>query len=128
MYTKSSLNQACPNDWKVPTDDDFTQLETFLNNSVVCEPSNRYCDWLGWKGNNLKNKNNNLAKALQIPLAWNRDINNTSYKNRWDDAFLWTNTEVGNKLYVRWFYQDFSTIYRWLYGDNFAISVRCIKE
>lgn len=130
MYTKDTFTQACPVGWHIPTDDDFTQLETYLNDGVNCTDWgwSWYCDGLGWKWHNAQEDTQNLAKALKIPLAWNRNTDNTSYKNRWDDGFLWTSTAVDDRFYVRWFYQDFSTVHRWLYGDNFATSARCIKN
>ncbi len=130
MYTKYSFTQACPSGRSIPTDEDFSQLETYLNNGISCNnmSSSRYCNGLGWKWNNTQENTNNLAKALKVPLAWNRNNDNISYKNRGDDWFLWTRTAVDDKYYVRWFYQDFSTVFRGLYGGNFATTTRCIKK
>ncbi len=127
FYGISEFSSACPAGWSVPSDWDFLELE----NELWCtdsENSWQRCDWLGWKNNISKNKDNNVVKALQLSLSWWKNPSG-SYAARW---WLWiyaSTTSIESwKITIRSFFNNVSTINNFNLPDNSKYSVRCIKN
>jgi len=128
LYTyaqaSTTTNWACPSGWRLPTDAEWTALETKLNGGTVCRTADWWqCPWLWWSGNISKNTENNMIQALKIPLAGYRMTDGVTFSNRGYDAHLWSSGAS-----TRYFDWDIDTVYRYTYDTSYGFSVRCIKN
>ena len=127
FYGTSEFSSACPAGWSVPSHWDFLELE----NELWCTDSASTwwrCDWLGWNNNISKNKDNNVVKALQIPLSWWKNAWG-SYATRWSLWLYASKTSLESwKITVRSFSYNASTINNVSVADSWKFSVRCIKD
>ena len=123
-------NNACPTWWHLPTDLEWEKLETYLNWWTNCRNSTDWwlCDWLGWAWKSSKTDQNNIIKALKLPLAGFR--NGGTFNNRGNRTYLWSSTEF-DSTFARsrrldrgdsYVYRDFRK------KSAYGFSVRCIKD
>lgn len=115
---------ACPSDWHLPSDAEWTALETYLNEGNVCRTADWWeCNWLWWLWNAWKATNTNIVKELKIPLAGARSTGGDMFYSRGYIAFLWSlgasarHVDSGNR-----------TVYRYTLDTSYGFSVRCIKN
>lgn len=130
LYTwEDAVNTACPSWWRVPTDEDWTTLSTYLNSGTECEWWIWWqCDGLWWKEHNTQNDTNNLVNALKIPLAGYRHSDGTTFYDRGSYINLWTSTPSNTTAYYRHMYWYFTWIYRNTSDQSHGYSVRCIRN
>ena len=116
--------------YHLPNDNEWEILETTLNWGVNCRNSTdwRLCNWLGWKSSTTKTINNNIVKALKLPLAWGFYIGGAQFANRGKLIELWASTDIGTDAYTRVFLWSLLWIERRLHGKTYWSSVRCIKD
>lgn len=126
-----NTNCPCPDWWHIPTDTEFEILETTLNSWTNCRNTTdwRLCDWLGWSWSTLKAINNNIVKALKLPLAGSWSWG--SYIYRGFHANLWSSTIVSASTNARGRY--LSRNYTWVNRSYWAqstngFSIRCIRD
>lgn len=110
---------ACPSGWSLPTDEEWTALETYLYGSD-CREIN--CPWLWWKRDSTQNANNNIVEALKIPLAGYRYPVGT-FIYRGNSAHLWSSGAS-----TRYFIWIINTVGRDTNDTSYGFSVRCIKD
>ena len=131
LYTwEQANNSACPAGWSVPSDEQWENLETYLNGWTNCRNVTDWwqCDGLWWNGHNAKTHTNNLANVLKIPLAGHRDTDGSTFSNRGDSTHLWSSTSSSTNAYRRTLHWNYSTVYRDTLSQVRGFSVRCIKD
>jgi uncharacterized protein (TIGR02145 family) len=123
LYNWETALRICPNGWRLPTDNDWKQLEMHLGMSSE-DVENMY-----WRGNNegtqLQKSSNSGFSAL---LGGRRDSNaNFGYEGTY--GYYWTATEYGSSnAWYRLLYSGNALIYRFRTNKNAGYSVRCIKN
>lgn len=126
-------NFICPAGWSVPTDDDWCEMTTYLDNSVDCNSYSYSGTDIGTQlkspsGWNLGGNGSNSSGFKALP-GGGYDIQLNSYGGIGEEALFWTRTPA--------LPSDFAW-YRSLWGGNEQIwrnvndktdkySVRCIK-
>lgn len=133
LYDWNTARNACPAGWRLPTDDDWKQLELYLG-----MPSSSVND-IGWRGTNQGGR-------LKSTGSWESPntgaINNTGFSalpagNRYASGsyydvrkigFWWTATDDGNQAWYRSLSHSMNTINRNKFDKTGAFSVRCIKN
>jgi len=131
LYTWDTAQIACPEGWRLPSDDDWKVLEIQLGMSedVANEED--------WRGTNEGNK-------LKSISGWNNNGNGTnssgfnglpggfyglSYNSIGDLAGWWTSTEKSNTgAWERGLDYNSSKVFRFDPPKTFRLSVRCIKN
>lgn len=126
LYTYAAAKSVCPTGWHLPTDAEWSTLETFISND-------------GHSGTE--------GTALKTTSGWYLDSNGTDYYGfsglpsgyrRYDDGtfynagksgYLWSSTEVDSsrtyRRYLRYFDTSFS---RTSYFKSNGFSVRCLMD
>ena len=114
---------ACPSGWHLPTDAEWTALETKLKGSVCRTADWWQCEWLWWLWNASKNSSNNIIQALKIPLAGFRSSDGVTFYNRGNNARLWSSDQS-----TRYFDSGYGTVLRGTTDAADGFSVRCVKD
>jgi len=130
LYLWNNSPSACPEWWRVPSDDDFKNLERYLGCSEwdINGTMGIRCSWLWWIWHTSKNKQNNITQALILPSSWIRSLNQT-FVNRGRDASFFTSTSSWtNMAYGRIINWLNDSITRGIYDTWFAAAIRCIKN
>ena len=134
----SGVQGICPTGWHVPSDAEWTQLTDYVSSQSVY-----ICG----------SANNNIAKALASKTGWlsstyNCDVGYTpsnnnatgfsalpaggyysSYSNFGNSATFWSTTQyVGNYVYYRYLYNQYSYVTRDTHFKDRGFSVRCVKN
>lgn len=124
LYTYAQATWwACPSGWHLPSDAEWTALETYLYKSVCRTVDWWQCAWLWWAWNASAEANTNIVKELKIPLAGGRNIDGVAFINRGEDARLWSSGPS-----TRHFHWNSVTVLRYTYDTSYGFSVRCIKD
>ena len=135
-YTWTEAKAACPEGWRLPTDADWTALAdgaapgadiTGLAGKLM---GNFYFNdtrlWPYWREVNITD-----ALKLSVMPAGYAVVGEGKYSftGAAEYAVFWTADESGDQAAVRYIYQDKETVFRTLmYKNDFAASVRCVKE
>ncbi len=126
----------CPSGWRVPSDDDFKELELFLGFSPDEVHSNggRFSGHGGeFKVTSLQywNSPNEGASNLNGFSAVGHGVRNAlsgSFLHRKVNGAIWTSTSNGGVSYwFRSFHYWFNVVYRNSAETNSGLAVRCIK-
>lgn len=123
LYTFKGAKKACPDGWKLPTDQDWRELEKTLG---MAEKTTLQTGFRGSnEGNKLKKNGNTGFNAL---LGGWRNMEG-DFKEKGETGVYWTAT-TQNKLYIwiRGFSKAHSKICRRAMGKTLGFSVRCVKE
>jgi uncharacterized protein (TIGR02145 family) len=143
-------NKICPEGFHVPTEDEWTQLEIYLQNhnynfnGVIDNDTDRFT-------------NNNIAKALASTSNWmgsdyEGSVGNTDYQmfrnksgfsaipsgyrnydgtyhDRGYAVYWWTSTEYStNTAWNRYLAYDYSNVFRMNYLKNIGFSICCVMD
>lgn len=125
-YVVQDSRKICPSGWHVPTDAEWTILETYLGGNLVA-------------GGNLKESGNthwvepyntdatNISQFTALPAGYRDETGGFSYSGNY--AYFWTSTE-GNasKAWARSIYVDSEALTRTDYSKKDGFSVRCLKD
>ena len=129
LYAFDDAESACPVWRKLPSDQDWSDLSTYINNSVVCDETTWWqCSGLWWKDHNKKDDTQSVASVLKIPLSWYRSTNGTTYYYRGYGTGLWSSTVEEWLSYYRYFRWNHDGILRTSNNPLYWFSVRCIKD
>ena len=134
LYIWNNASTACISWRKVPSDEDWYNLEVELGSTDRSTNGNYswirdwwYSGGLWWFWHSSKNNTNSLVQALKIPLAWYLYTDNYYYE-RWLAAIYWTSTDSwwnAYRRYVRWVW---TSVNRDLRSKSSWYSVRCLKN
>lgn len=131
LYTWDTAQIACPEGWRLPSDDDWKILEIQLGMSEIAANEE------SWRGTIEGDKMKSLS-------GWNNDGNGTNssgfnglpggfyglgYNSIGDIAGWWTSTEKSNTTaWERGLDYNSSQVFRFDPPKTFRLSVRCIKN
>lgn len=123
LYTWPAAKKACPDGWRLPTDNDWKELEKTLG--MTDTEINKNLAWRGTnQGTQLKENGSSGFNALMSGVRSNFG----GYALNQKGTTFWTSTEVTpTTAYHRTLYSNETGIHR---GDAFkgdGVSVRCIK-
>jgi len=130
LYTWDAAQEACPEGWSLPSDDDWKALEMGLGMSQAVADEDL---WRGTQGDKMKstsgwNDNGNGTNSsgfTGLPGGYYSD----SYSLVGDNSNWWTSSEASSSLaWQRGFNNLNSKILRFDPSKNFRLSVRCIKD
>jgi uncharacterized protein (TIGR02145 family) len=135
----TSSGGLAPNGWRIPTDDDWKELEKHLGMSA------NEADKLTWRGTNEADK-----LKIEGPLGWTESDNvwgtNESgfmalagscrlpngtygYPGLFATGFWWTATEHNSaESYYRYLDYKESRVFRSYVSNKYGMSVRCVKN
>lgn len=122
LYTWEAAKNACPDGWKLPSDQDWMKLEKSLGmpESLLRETEHR-----GTIGTDLKQKGSVGFNGL---LGGWRDIHGDYYEMDVATVF-WTSTERSKvDAWGRGLEAGSPAIIRRTFGKTYGFSVRCIQE
>ncbi len=115
-----------PEGWHVPTDDEWTELETYLSNNGHS----------GTEGSTLKSSAGWVSGGdgtddygfTALPGGY-RDHTNGDYASVSLSGYFWSATEGNsNDAWARRLSYSQSSIYRNYYNKRFAFSIRCLRD
>ncbi len=132
LYAFNEAVDICPEEWRLPSDEDFKILETRLGMSK--EQINNF-EWRGenegsklasinlWKeGELIQNEEVGASGFNALPAGRHYDA---GFEGEKETAFFWTSDE---ELITRNLYYDLTGIRRYAYSENDMLSVRCIRR
>ena len=126
QYAEAEGSQGiCPTGWHIPTDEEWSQLETFLGGSTVAGGKMKEAGTLNWMAPNTGASN---ESGLTI-LPAGRSADNGEFWHAGEYAFIWSSTVESTlkSWYRRLQYFDAES-------NDFAgykemgLSIRCIKD
>ena len=135
LYTWEEASTLCPQGWRLPTDEDWQQLEMALGMSA------KEANEEGWRGENvatlLKEGNDGLGMNLQLSgCAWQSgSYGFTIYLTNINEfGYFWTATEKKDSglsvqtVYFRKIFATYSTVYRYTSPLDILMRVRCVRN
>ena len=133
LYSWEKAMEICPKKWRLPTDEEWEELATFISNDnggykKVVD------DWYG------------VGKHLKSTFGWNLVGNGTddygfngfpggvrtndgNFDAEFSIGYWWCFTQYSNEKAYYWYLKSWDTfLHRNYYAKTSAISVRCIKN
>jgi uncharacterized protein (TIGR02145 family) len=122
-YTVMDNRGLCPTGWHVPTDGEWTTLETFLGGSSVAGGALK--STTGWNAPNTGATNTSGFTAL--PCGF-RNFDG-GFHGVGNDGYWWSSSVAGSNIPWSWelYYTSVSAM-RFSHGQRFGFSVRCLKD
>lgn len=125
LYNWNAARIACPPGWHLPTDQEWSILETSLGGGSVAGGKLKEAGLLFWNTPNLGATN---EVFFNIRPGGVRSVANY-FAGVKDNGSFWTNSEESSgNSYVRVFAFDNSSCSKVYYGKGHGISVRCVKD
>lgn len=135
----SGVQGVCPTGWHVPSDAEWTELETYVGgqSQYLCNNDSSYiakalASTIGWSSctntcavGNTPGSNN--ATGFSAVPAGYRD--ESSYSTTGENASFWSSTENSSSIaYYRYLDYINADVYRTTYYKNDGFSVRCLRD
>jgi uncharacterized protein (TIGR02145 family) len=117
----------CPSGWHVPTDDEWSTLESYLNNVAPLGSVGGKMKSPGttlWSSESLGTNNSSGFSAL--PGGYR--ISDGSFSNVKSHAWFWSATEFGASAWRRGLTNISSNVFRNYNNKSTGASVRCLKD
>ena len=130
--TEEGVQGICPDDWHLPTDDEWKQLEMYLGMSQSEADANM---WRGTdEGEKLKSNNlwyngnsSNSSGFTALPGGFHNGNGSTGHLS--DFGMWWTSSEsYMSRPWYRNLRNDYEQVYRYYYDKRIGLSVRCIMD
>ena len=136
-YTVDDSRGVCPEDWHVPSDGDFMELEMYLGMGE--EEANT----TGWRGTNEGSK---LAGNSDLWSSGNLENNSEfgttgfngfpagfrgpggGYYNMGNSGDFWSSSESSSYAWSRKLHYSSSNVHRGYLKKNYGDSIRCLKD
>jgi uncharacterized protein (TIGR02145 family) len=137
LYNYEAAKIACPDEWHLPSDDEWEKLMEFISieNGKLSKNKN---DW-NFLGHILKDKN--TWSILKIEKELSRDnynfnvlpggcrFNNNIFQDEEKIAYFWSSTPSNSyNSFARYVHFKSHVLFRKRFSKDFGLSVRCIKD
>ena len=123
LYTWEAAQEACPEGWHLPSDEDWYHLAFHFGGNCKCGTFLKSDSTL-WKGKDHRGTNEGLFNALPSGLG---SKSGTYYRLRWI-AIFWSSDERDVDTAWDWKFKDRSELQRWFGSKQAKNSVRCVKD
>lgn len=135
LYTWEEANVAAPEGWRLPTDEDWQQLEETLGMSADVAQS------IGWRGKSVADllRQGEEGTGLNFQLSGCAKLGGSfginlylSYVNEF--GYFWTASKDENSssavenLFYRKIFNSYSSVYRGTVTSNFLMRIRCVRD
>ena len=119
---------ACPTGWHIPTDAEWTTLETVVGSYSYSVAGTKLKSTSGWNDDGDESGNGTDAYGFSaLPAGARYDDGNFSYVG--DDADFWSATEDGTGIaYYRYLYHFYAIMHTYYHNKKDAFSVRCVQD
>ncbi len=133
LYNWQAANSSCPPGWKLPSDQDWKNMEVALgmSQSDADKENWRHDGNVGYRMKSTsgwsQNGNGSNDSRFNILPSGFRDGDGT-YSYRGEEARFWTSTEgTGGDPWIRFLEYNDDGLYRSVRGPSRGMAVRCIK-
>jgi uncharacterized protein (TIGR02145 family) len=127
LYSYGAAMSACPEGWRLPTHNDWTNLEIAICTSSSCSNAFPYdVTTKGWRGTDegIALKGNSFGALM----TGYRDSNANDFSTLQNDTYFWTNVPaINSSAWYRYLDSSNSCIERSNLRQSYGFSVRCIK-
>lgn len=128
LYNWYSINtgKLAPIGWRIPTDDDWTVLTTFLGGDSVAGGKLKETGTKNWQNPNISASNETGFTA--IPGGY-RSADGYFSKNK-EFGYWWSSSEIMHSEYIwtRGIYNDYSNVFRGDVSKKVGFSIRCVRN
>jgi uncharacterized protein (TIGR02145 family) len=127
LYNWYAVNSAklCPAGWHVPSDKEWTILETYLGGSDVAGGKLKESGDAHWKSPNTDATNKSGFES--VPGGYRGDY--AIYLNMGEESIFWTSTlATSDQAIYRALNCNSSEVTKGTYSINWGASVRCVKD
>ena len=123
LYAWQTAMESCPVGWRIPTDLEWSQLENYLDNTIVDFNQTSY------RGTNIGSKLvKNQASSMNACFGGKRSTGG-QFIGIGTIGTYWTSTQSdGSKIWYRQIQKNLPQIIRFNSEANVGYSVRCIKN
>lgn len=127
LYTYAASLDVCPAGWHLPTDAEWTELETYISNDGHSGDEGKALkEKSSWKSNG--NGTNNYGFSA-LGCGYRRNGGNGNFNHVNSRCFWWTNTTYSiSRAYGRNLMYNNTVIKQKNYSKSCGFSVRCIKN
>ncbi len=124
-YAVNDPRGLAPQGWHVPSDAEWTILETALGGSLVAGGKMKEAGTLNWTTPNTGGNNNSGFAGL--PGGYRNG--NGSFDFVGDGGYWWSSTEFNTAVaWFRYLYYNYGIIYRNYFSKYYGFSVRCLRD
>lgn len=138
--TTAGVRGICPTGWRLPTDNEWTILTTYVSSQSVYRCNNNpsyiaqsFAATTNWNtstitcavGNNLAANNATGFTALPTGIRYSNGL----FVSLGIDTYFWSSTGVGSSdALTRYLYDNYNDVRRGYYDKSYGFSVRCLKD
>lgn len=123
-YAATENNEICPAGWHVPTDAEWTAVETLLGGSYVAGGKMKEAGTEHWLYPNTGATNSSDFTGLPGGML---GISFT-FETLFENGLWWTSTSYGSNAWSRYFWYLFAGVDRNPTPKTIALSIRCMKD
>ena len=123
LYTYNTAIKSCPSGWRVPSDMEWSKLESFLDNTVID------LNQIGYRGTTIASKLvMSKPGSLKVKLGGKR-MSNGKFIGIEDIGSYWTSTKAEDvKVWNRQIQKNLPQIIRTKANEDEGNSLRCIRK
>jgi uncharacterized protein (TIGR02145 family) len=124
-YAINNVNQLCPEGWHVPTDAEWTEVETFLGGAAIAGGKMKEAGFMHWNSPNTGATNESGFTGLPGGML---GVNYT-FQTINENGLWWTSTSYNSSYaWSRYLWYLNSGVDRNPTPKTIGLSVRCIKD
>ena len=122
LYNWYSVNSTnlCPSGWRVPTDNEWTVLTTYLGGDAIAGGKLKETGTINWQSNTGATNTSGFS-ALPGGYVTGNSITGIGYYGYW-----WTSSSTNSGLYIQLSY-DVINVNRGEFDKSKGLSIRCIN-